>query len=111
LVKMAMQGVRGGKWVSERRGERNWMVPYHLIIEGGSGGDGREGEGGEVAGWGEQGQGVSEQVIRIVGGWLSEALERYVSGVMAAAEGVGEVMRRSRVDEVLWVREEGGGQG
>jgi hypothetical protein len=52
--------------------------------------------------------GVSEQVIRIVGGWSSEALERYVSGVMAAAVGVGEVMRRSREDEVPWVKEEEG---
>ena len=50
--------------------------------------------------------GVAEQVIRIVGGWSSEALERYVSGVMAAAVGVGEVMRRSTEGEVAWVREE-----
>ena len=52
--------------------------------------------------------GVAEQVIRIVGGWSSEALERYVSGVMAAAVGVGEVMRRSNEGEVAWVKEERG---
>ncbi len=52
--------------------------------------------------------GVSKQVIRIMGGWSSEALERYMSGVMAAAVGVGEVMRGSREDEVPWVREGGG---
>ncbi len=33
--------------------------------------------------------GLSEQVIRIIGGWSAEALERYVSGVMAVAVGVG----------------------
>ena len=52
-------------------------------------------------------RGVSERVVMIVGGWSSEALTRYVSGVMAAAVGVGRMMRESREGEIPWGWKEG----
>ena len=53
--------------------------------------------------------GVDELTIRLVGGWSSQALLKYIGGIIAARSGVGMAIRRCRVD-CLPIPEKGGGK-